>query len=86
MPITETHTLEKELQTYWAKLPEWTAEEGKYVLIKGDDVIGLFTAYEDAIKAGYDRFHLEPFLVKQIHAIEKVHFISRLVHPSTCLT
>ena len=71
--------LEKELETYKNKLPELLAEEGKYVLIKGDEVVGTFAAYEDALKSGYERFGLEPFLVKQIHLIEQVQFVTRLL-------
>ena len=73
--------LEKELATYAAKLSELTDKEGKFVLIHGDDVIEFFSAYEDAIKVGYDKFGLEPFLVKQIQTIEQVQFVSRLVDP-----
>lgn len=75
--------LEQELQTYKAKLPELKASEGKFVLIHGDRVVDVFGTYEDAIKEGYSRFKLEPFLVKQIHSIEQVQFISRLVDPCT---
>jgi hypothetical protein len=75
--------LEQELQTYKAKLPELKASEGKFVLIRGDEVVDVFGTYEDAIKEGYSRFKLEPFLVKQIHSIEQVQFISRLVDPCT---
>jgi len=73
--------LEKELETYKNKLPELKAHEGKFVLIKGDKVIDMFGTYEDAIKAGYNKFKLEPFLVKQIHTIEQVQFISRFLEP-----
>jgi hypothetical protein len=31
--------LETELATYKAKLPEWRAHEGKFVLIHGGDVV-----------------------------------------------
>jgi hypothetical protein len=58
--------LEQELATYARKLPELTAQSGKFVLIKGDTVEGVFDTYADALKIGYDRFKLEPFLVKQI--------------------
>ena len=34
---------------------------------------------DDAIEAGYDKFKLEPFLVKQVQTIEQVQFISRLI-------
>lgn len=71
--------LEKELETYKKKLPELKQDEGKYVLIHGDEVIDTFTSYEDAIKEGYKKFQLEPFLVKQIHMIEQVYLISRSI-------
>ncbi len=73
--------LEKEMETYKKKLPELKNSEGKFVLIKGDEVLDTFTSYEDAIKEGYKRFKLEPFLVKQIHQIEQIHFITRLISP-----
>lgn len=73
--------LEKELETYKAKLPEFKGSEGKFVLIKGDEVVGTFSSYEDAIKEGYAKFKLEPFLVKQIQTIEQVQFVTRLVAP-----
>ncbi len=73
--------LEKELETYKSKLPEFKDSEGKFVLIRGDQVIDIYTSYEDAIKEGYQKFKLEPFLVKQIQAIEQVQFITRFVEP-----
>ena len=77
--------LEKELEVYKRKLPELLGNEGKFVLIHGDDVADVYTSYEDAIKEGYVRFKLEPFLVKQIRAIEEVQFISRLLSCPTSL-
>lgn len=73
--------LERELATYRTKLPELSQHQGKFVLIHGDDIVDFFTTYEDAIKSGYQRYRLEPFLVKQIHATEPVFFISRNVVP-----
>lgn len=74
--------LEKELATYKAKLPELKALAGKYVLIHGDDVIDTYSAYDDALKEGYEKFGLDPFLVKKIEAVEHAHFISRFVPPT----
>ena len=74
-------TLEKELETYRLKLPEIKDQEGKFVLIHGTEVVDVFTSYEDAMKRGYAEFQLEPFLVKQIHAMEQVQFVSRFVEP-----
>ena len=76
-----TMALEKELKTYHDKLHELKEHEGKFVLIRGEEVIDTYTSYEDAIKEGYVRFRLEPFLVKQIRSIECVQFISRFVPP-----
>jgi hypothetical protein len=73
--------LEKELETYKNKLPELKDKEGKFVLIHGADVIDTFSAYDDAVKEGYSKFGLEPFLVKKIHALEQVQFISRFAEP-----
>ena len=71
--------LERAIETYKNKLPELANDEGKYVLIHDDEVVDVFGTYEDAIKEGYGRFKLSPFLVRQIHSIEQVQFVSRLV-------
>jgi hypothetical protein len=73
--------LERELETYRRKLAELSPQEGKFALIRGDEVIEVYSTYEDAIKEGYSKFKLEPFLVKQIHTIEQVQFISRYALP-----
>ncbi len=72
--------LEKEIAVYNDRLPQFNEHEGKYVLIHGDDVVDFFSAYDDAIKEGYQRFGLAPFLVKQVHAIEQIQFVSRFVN------
>jgi hypothetical protein len=69
--------LETELATYKAKLEELKAQAGKFVLIHGADVVDVFGAYEDALKAGYAQFGLQPFLVKRIDAVDHAHFVSR---------
>ncbi len=74
--------LEKELETYKNRLPEFKGSEGKFVLIHGDQVVGTFTSYEDAIKEGYAKFKLQPFLVKQIQTIEQVQCVTRLIAPN----
>jgi len=69
--------LEKELETYEANRDALLAHEGQYVLISGDQVLGIFQAYEEALREGYDRVGLEPFLVKQIDAVEGILHFSR---------
>lgn len=69
--------LEKELSTYESLLPTLKADEGKFALIAGEDLLGTFDSYEDALNIGYDRCGLQPFLVKRIEANESVAFFSR---------
>lgn len=73
--------LEKELETYKAKLAELAGSEGKFALVQGQEIVGIFDTYADAIKEGYAKFGLTPFLVKQIQAVERVQFVSRFVDP-----
>ena len=73
--------LEKELATYHAKFDDLKKNEGKFVLIHGDEIVDYFAAYEDAIKAGYQQFKLQPFLVKQISATGSVQHVTRHVMP-----
>lgn len=76
--------LEKELETYNNHLAEWTADNGKFVLIRGDEVKGVYGTYEDALKEGFETYGLNEFLVKQIQTVQQVQFISRLLD-SACL-
>jgi hypothetical protein len=69
--------LEQELATYNAKLGELLSNVGKFVLIKGDAVEGVYDTYADALKVGYERFKLAPFMVKQIAPAEQVLFFAR---------
>jgi hypothetical protein len=69
--------LEHELATYRANLMEMLGDEGKFVVIRGDEVLGVWPTYEKALGAGYDEYGLEPFLVKKIQRVEPVHYFSR---------
>jgi len=75
-------TLQREMETFERLKQELVAEhEGKYALIHGDYVAGIWDTYEDALKNGYESFELKPFLVKKIEGIETVKFLSREVSP-----
>lgn len=73
--------LEAEQAAYARELPNLLSEPGKFVLIKADKVIGTFEAYGDALKAGYEQFGLEPFLVKKIQEVEQIQCFSRDITP-----
>lgn len=68
--------LERELETYHARLESLLDREGQFVVIRGDQIAGIWQTYEDALKAGYEKFGLEPFMVKQILTIEPVHYLT----------
>lgn len=56
---------EKEAAYFERKLPELAPHRGKFALIKGE-TIDIFSSYNDAVKAGYLRFGIDPFLVKEV--------------------
>ncbi len=66
-----TSVLEKELATYEAAKPSLLPQAlGKFVLIRGEQVVDTFDAELDAVKAGYQKFGNVPFLVKQVMEVE----------------
>jgi hypothetical protein len=69
--------LQKELETFERLKPELLSEEGKFAVIFDGELIGVFAAYEDALKSGYAKCGVKPFLVKKILAIEPVNFFTR---------
>ena len=69
--------LQKEVETYNAKLPELLGSVGKFVVIKEDQIAGIYDTYSDALQIGYERFKLQPFLVKQIAPTDQVQSFTR---------
>jgi hypothetical protein len=59
---------EPEIATYLRELPRLLQEgqAGRHVLIKGDEILGIWDLQGDAIEAGCERFGLDPIFVKQI--------------------
>lgn len=69
-------TLEQELQIYEEMRGELLSHsEGKYVLIKGCEVLGIFDSHDDAVRMGYKRLGNTAFFVRQIEAIEHPVYI-----------
>jgi hypothetical protein len=65
-PQSRPAEIRLELETLQQKQSEIAKNVGKYVLIKGKEVIAYFATYGVAINTGYKRFGLESFLVRQI--------------------
>ncbi len=64
--------LEQEMETYRRNLPKLLQTPGKFVLIKGKKILGIYETDEAALDAGVDL--LGPrvdFLAKKIEAFEK---------------
>ena len=77
--MTTAESLKTELETYLRHKDDLVSEaEGKFVVIHGGDIAGTWCTYEDALRAGYEKFGLKPFLVKQIEILERVHSIMRI--------
>lgn len=76
--------LEREIETYNRLLPELLADEGKYVVIQGETVVGKYASLDDAVREGYSRFLTEPFLVRRIQAEQPIVSFSRGIRP--CLS
>lgn len=68
---------EAERRTYEEHLPELLDSVGKFVLILGEEIGGPFDTYAAALEAGYERHGVQPFLVKQVTAVEPVQYFSR---------
>ena len=62
--------LATEIRTYLRELPRLLAEgeEGRFVLIKGDQVLSVWDTFRDAVQASSDQFLLagEAFLAQPI--------------------
>ncbi|MBK8267029.1 MAG: retroviral-like aspartic protease [Planctomycetes bacterium] len=70
----KTMALEKEIATYKRELPNLTGQDGKFALVYQDEMGGIFDTYDDALKTGYEKYGLEPFMVKRIESVEQVQF------------
>lgn len=80
--------LAEELETYEKnKQRLLETDRGKFVLIKGKEIINVFDTQADAVKVGIDKFGNSPFLVKKIQEIDAPqNFTSNLIRVSApCL-
>jgi hypothetical protein len=73
--------LEQELETFARELPRLLAEghRGEFALVFHDHVESILPSLPEALQAGYDRFGVAPFLVKEVTDHEEPKFFSRNV-------
>jgi hypothetical protein len=64
--------LETELAYYKAHRDEWlSSHRDRFVVVKGQKLIGVFNSQDDALRAGARLFGLDSFLVKQVTDSDK---------------
>lgn len=67
MPTATTNKLQQELEFFdRQRLELLSRAPGKYALIKGSELIGIFDTEIEAARAGYRQIGNEPFLIKHI--------------------
>jgi hypothetical protein len=64
----ELEPLAAEVHTYFRHLPQLLGDgnAGRFVVVKGDGVFGVWDTYRDAIESGHDHFADGRFLAQQI--------------------
>ena len=76
---TGLEALRDELSFFESMKAQWlTAHEGKFVLIKGQELMGVFESQEQAYSVGLERLGNIPFLIKQVVKEEPVQTIPAL--------
>lgn len=77
-----TVVLQRELQTYQAKLPEMLASHnGEFVVIREDQPFRYFSTYAEALIWAYDEYEFEKFFVKKVAEDEAVAHFTRDLGP-----
>jgi hypothetical protein len=64
--------LDAERQYYAENVEAWKREfPGKFVVVKGRELVGAYATMDEALAAGASRFQLNPFLVRLVGEGEK---------------
>src|SRR5205823_4698049 len=74
LPAEPDSPLAAEWETYRREVGRLLAEghEGRHILIKGNEIIGIWDTDEEAYSEGRRRFPLEPILVHKIQERERM--------------
>jgi hypothetical protein len=71
--------LENERKSFGANRKQWLAlYAGKFILVKGEELIGVFDKPEDALAEGARRFGSDSFLVRQVKEADELVYILAL--------
>ncbi|MBI3823743.1 MAG: hypothetical protein HY289_13825 [Planctomycetes bacterium] len=79
---------EKEIATYVRELPRLVEEghEGRFALIKGDEILSVWDTYREATQAGREKFGLDPICVTKIERrnIDRYALLMEQVKETKC--
>jgi hypothetical protein len=71
--------LEIEIERYKELLPELLpSSEGKFAVIKGRDLIGVFDDMDEGYRAALDKYGVTHFLLRPIRAVEPMLDLTNL--------
>jgi hypothetical protein len=58
----------REVQTFRRELPRLLAEghEGKWALVKGEEIIALFETLDEGHRAGREKYLFQPFIIQPV--------------------
>lgn len=67
-PADPNSPLAAEWETYRREIGRLLAEgqEGKFALIKGDEIIGIYEKWDEARRVGLEKYLLQPHVVRPI--------------------
>ena len=73
-PADPNEALAAEWETYRREVGRLLAEghDGKYVVIKGDEIIGIYDTWDEARRVGLERYLLQGHMVRPILSREPV--------------
>ncbi|MHB8282225.1 MAG: hypothetical protein ACYDDE_05410 [bacterium] len=72
------------MNRYRENLKNLLVYEGRFVLIKDDENFEFFDTYDDALKAGYEKYGIHPFLVHKINRVESIVNFTRSLRIPSC--
>ena len=52
--LPDSFGLDKEMATYRREFPQLLGDEGRFVVIRGEQIAGTWATYEDALQSGYE--------------------------------
>jgi hypothetical protein len=72
--------LEKERKYFETHRAEWLKQHsGKFVLVKEEELVGVYNTQQEALIEGARRFGTSSFLVRQVEESEQLIYIPALI-------